>query len=180
VVETARLQLRPLVEADLDALVQLDSFRPVREAIDPFSDILPPDPAALREYERGLLARTDFLGAVERSSGRLLGWFQVQPSADAPGEIELGYRLRPDAWGKGYATEGAEVLLADALARPGVRRVYAHALLSNTASLRVLEKIGMVYAGPWAYRGLPGAEYEARGRPGAEEEAPARTKRSRP
>ena len=171
-VQTARLQLRPLVDADLDALVQLDSFGAVREAIDPFSDILPSDSAALREYERGFLARTDFLGAVERSSGRLVGWFQVQPSADAPGEIELGYRLRPDAWGQGYATEGAEVLLAEARARPGVRRVYAHALLSNAASLRVLEKIGMAYAGPWAYRGLPGAEYEARGLPGAANEEP--------
>lgn len=169
-VETARLQLRPLVDADLDALVELDSFGPVREVIDPFSDILPADPAALRDYERGLLAQDAFLAAVERSSGRLLGWFQVQPSADAPGEIELGYRLRPDAWGLGYATEGARALLGDALTRPGVRRVYAHALLSNLGSLRVLEKIGMAYAGPWDYRGLPGAEYEApaqshRGRP---------------
>ena len=160
-VETARLRLRPLADDDLDALVELDGFAAVREAIDPFSDILPVDPAALREYERGLLARGDFLGAVERSSGRLVGWFQVEPAAEAPAEIELGYRLRPDAWGKGYATEGARVLLADALARPEVRRVYAHALLSNPASLRVLERIGMSYAGPWDYRGLPGAEYEA-------------------
>jgi RimJ/RimL family protein N-acetyltransferase len=160
-VETARLLLRPLAEADLDALVELDGFAPVRSAIDPFADLMPEDPAALREYERRLLARPDFLGAVERSSGLLLGWFQVERADDAPDEVELGYRLRPDAWGKGYATEGAQALLSDALTRPGVRRVYAHALLSNPASLRVLEKIGMTYAGPWDYRGLPGAEYEA-------------------
>jgi RimJ/RimL family protein N-acetyltransferase len=160
-VETARLQLRPLADHDLDALVELDGFAPVRAAADPFSELIPDDPAARREYERGFLARTDFLGAVERASGRLLGWFQVERAANAPGEIELGYRLRPDAWGQGYATEGAQALLADALARPDVRRVYAHALLANPASLRVLEKIGMTYAGPWAYKGLPGAEYEA-------------------
>jgi RimJ/RimL family protein N-acetyltransferase len=161
VLQTARLVLRPLAEDDLDALVELDGFAIVREAIDPFGDILPADAAALREHERSLLGRVDFLGAVERASGRLVGWFQVEPAVGAPGELELGYRLRPDAWGRGYATEGAQALLAEALARPGVGRVYAHALLSNVGSLRVLQRVGMTYAGPWAYRGLPGAEYEA-------------------
>jgi hypothetical protein len=39
--------------------------------------------------------------------------------------------------------------------------VFAHSLLSNPGSIRVMEKIGMTYAGPWEYKGLPGAEYEA-------------------
>jgi RimJ/RimL family protein N-acetyltransferase len=76
-------------------------------------------------------------------------------------EVEIGYRLRPDAWGQGFATEGGAALLAEALSRPDVSRVYAHALLSNSASIRVMQKIGMTYAGPWSYRGLEGAEYEA-------------------
>jgi RimJ/RimL family protein N-acetyltransferase len=160
-VDTARLHLRPLATEDLDALVELDGFEPVRAAVDPFSDLIPDDPLARREYERGLVGRAGFLAAVERASVRLLGWFQVEDVAGAPGEVELGYRMRPDAWGRGYATEGAAALLADALARPGVRRVYAHALLANPGSLRVLEKIGMTYARPWDYKGLPGAEYEA-------------------
>ena len=162
--ETARLLLRPLDEGDLDDLVALDGFPDVRRAVDPFADLIPADLVRRREYERSFVARDGFLGAVERASGRLLGWFQCQPSADAPGEGELGYRLRPDAWGRGYATEGARALLADALGRPGVTRVYAHALLDNPASIRVMEKIGMTYARPWEYRGLPGAEYEARAR----------------
>ena len=29
----------------------------------------------------------------------------------APGEVELGYRLRKSAWGKGYATEGSRALI---------------------------------------------------------------------
>ena len=78
-----------------------------------------------------------------------------------PTEVELGYRLRPDTWGQGFASEGAAALLADALSSPDVARVYAHALLSNGASIAVMKKIGMAYAAPWSYRGLPGAEYEA-------------------
>ena len=76
-------------------------------------------------------------------------------------EVEIGYRLRPAAWGQGFATEGAAALLAEALGRPEVVRVYAHALHSNPGSIRVMEKIGMTYARPWSYRGLQGAEYEA-------------------
>jgi RimJ/RimL family protein N-acetyltransferase len=161
-VQTARLELRAIAETDLDALVELDGFAVVRDAIDPFAEFIPHDPGQRREYERRLVGDAGFLAAVERASGRVLGWFQVQLAGDGSGEVELGYRLRPDAWGQGYATEGAAALLADALARPEVTRVYGHALLSNPASLRVMEKIGMRYTRPWDYKGLPGAEYEAR------------------
>jgi RimJ/RimL family protein N-acetyltransferase len=90
-----------------------------------------------------------------------VGCFQFQEHHDHPTERELGYRLHPDTWGKGYATEGAAALLRGAFARPGIERVYAHSLLDNPGSIAVMEKIGMTYAGPWSYRGLPGAEYEA-------------------
>jgi RimJ/RimL family protein N-acetyltransferase len=156
------LELRPLVDEDLDALVDLDGFPGVREAIDPFSEHIPDDPVERREYERRFVGNAGFLAAIERESGRLLGWFQYELAGDGSGELELGYRLRPDAWGRGFATEGAAALLADALGRPEVTRVYAHALLSNPGSLRVMEKIGMTYARAWEYKGLPGAEYEAR------------------
>jgi RimJ/RimL family protein N-acetyltransferase len=176
---TARLELRPMDERDLDALVELDGFEEVRSAIDPFGEHIPLDPVARREYERRFLHPAGFLAAIELESGRFLGWFQLESDRDragadaaaagagglarkVPTEVELGYRFRPDAWGRGFATEGAAALLAEVLRRPDVTRVYAHALLSNGGSIRVMERIGMSYVGPWSYRGLEGAEYEAR------------------
>jgi RimJ/RimL family protein N-acetyltransferase len=161
---TARLELRPIVEGDLDALVELDGFPEVRDAIDPFGEHIPADAVERREYERRFVGHAGFVAAVERASGRVIGWFQCELAGDGSGELEIGYRLRPDVWGKGFATEGATALLAAALARPDVTRVYAHALLSNPGSLRVMQKIGMTFARDWDYKGLPGAEYEARGR----------------
>jgi RimJ/RimL family protein N-acetyltransferase len=126
-----------MVEDDLDALVELDGFEAVREAIDPFHEHIPGDPVARREYERRFLHPAGYLAAMERATGRFLGWFQCVADRDRAGggaseqeptEIELGYRFRPDAWGQGFATEGAGALLADALQRPDVTRVYAHAL----------------------------------------------------
>jgi RimJ/RimL family protein N-acetyltransferase len=160
-VQTARLELRPIAEEDVEALAALDAIPEVRAAIDPFGEHVPEDPAALRAYERRLVGHPGFLAAVQRETGAVVGWFQFEEAGGRPGERELGYRLHPDTWGRGYATEGAAALLRDAFARPGITRVYAHSLLDNPASIRVMEKIGMTYAGPWSYRGLPGAEYEA-------------------
>jgi RimJ/RimL family protein N-acetyltransferase len=175
--QTVRLGLRPMGEDDLGALVELDGFEAVRDAIDPLREHIPADPTARREYERRFLHPAGYLAAIERATGRFLGWFQLTADRDRAGglagasgsggavlertAVEIGYRFRPDVWGQGFASEGAAALLADALRRPDVPRVYAHALLSNEASIRGMEKIGMTYAAPWSYRGLPGAEYEA-------------------
>ena len=159
--QTARLELRPIAEGDVDALAEVDARPEIRAAIDPFGEHVPEDLAALRAYERRLVGHPGFLAAIERERGALVGCFQFEEHDDRPAERELGYRLHPDAWGKGYATEGAAALVRDAFARPGVERVYAHSLLDNPGSIAVMQKIGMTYAGPWSYRGLPGAEYEA-------------------
>jgi RimJ/RimL family protein N-acetyltransferase len=158
---TARLELRPIAEDDVEALAALDALPEVRAAVDPFGEHVPRDIAALHAYERRLVGHPGFVAAVERQSGALAGWFQFEKPGGRPAERELGYRLRPDTWGKGYATEGAAALLRAAFSRPGITRVYAHSLLDNPGSIRVMEKIGMTYVGPWCYRGLPGAEYEA-------------------
>jgi RimJ/RimL family protein N-acetyltransferase len=155
------LELRPIAEEDVEALAALDALPEIRAAIDPFGEHVPQDPAALLAYERRLVGHPGFLAAVERHSGAVVGWFQFEETPGRPAERELGYRLRPETWGKGYATEGAAALLLDAFSRPGITRVYAHSLLDNPGSIKVMEKIGMTYVGPWSYRGLPGAEYEA-------------------
>lgn len=161
-VDTERLQLRPLADGDVEALVELDGFAEIQAAVDPFAEHIPADLVARSEYERRLVGRAGFYGAVDRASGRLVGWFQLEDAHGHGSELELGYRLRPDVWGRGFATEGARALVASALTRDGLLRVYAHALVANPGSIRVMEKVGLTYTGPWEYRGLPGAEYEVR------------------
>jgi RimJ/RimL family protein N-acetyltransferase len=145
--ETERLVLRRFTEADMDNLVELDSDPEVmryvtgkttpRDEIE--HDILP---AFLRYYDRG--DRYGFWAAIEKDSGGFLGWFHFRPLPDAdPEEPELGYRLRRAAWGKGYATEGAQALIRKGFAELGVRRVVASAAAANIASWRVMEKAGL-------------------------------------
>ncbi len=75
-----------------------------------------------------------------------LGWCSVAPSAFLK-HMELGYRLCRDAWGKGYATEAAEALLAAAYCRTDVDRIMACVHPGNAASLRVLKKLGFTQCG---------------------------------
>ena len=109
-------------------------------------------PGFLGYYER--FSGYGFWAAVEKSSGRFVGWFHFRPAADAsPDEVELGYRLRRSAWGKGYATEGSRALIDKGFAELGVRRVVASTMVVNVASRRVMEKAGLrfvrTFHQPW-------------------------------
>jgi [ribosomal protein S5]-alanine N-acetyltransferase len=79
---------------------------------------------------------------VERETGRVIGdvGFGIfEPTAD----IELGYTLARDCWGRGYATEAAAACLSAGLSHLAARRIVAVVDAENEASLRVAERIGM-------------------------------------
>ena len=59
------------------------------------------------------------------------------------GGIEIGWRLREDAWGKGYATEAAIVCLDIAFRIRRFARVVSRAAAGNGDSIRIMEKLGM-------------------------------------
>jgi RimJ/RimL family protein N-acetyltransferase len=99
-------------------------------------------PAYLRFYERG--DGYGYWAAIEKATGDFLGWFHFRPGESAgPGEVELGYRLRRAAWGKGYGTEVSRALIRKGFADLGVRRVVASTYEHNVGSRRVMEKAGM-------------------------------------
>jgi RimJ/RimL family protein N-acetyltransferase len=158
--ETERLRLSPLTEADLDDLVELDGDPEVRRRVDPLGIIIPVERNERRTYEwERFVSPGGFYGTRERIGNAFVGWFQLEEAPDRDGEAELGYRLRRNVWGLGYATEGATALVAHALDVLGYRRVFAHALNDNPASIRVLENAGLTPVGPWSYRDMPGVEY---------------------
>ncbi len=156
--ETERLVLRRFTEDDVDHLVELDGDPAVMHFItggrptprrEIETDVLP---AFLGYYER--FAGYGFWAAIEKSTGRFIGWFHFRPAKDSPpDEVELGYRLRRAAWGKGYATEGSRALIDKGFAELGVQRVVAFTMVVNVASRRVLEKAGMrlvrTFHQPW-------------------------------
>jgi RimJ/RimL family protein N-acetyltransferase len=146
---TDRLVLRQFTVHDADHLVELDSDprvmrfltggRPTPRA-DIENRVLP---AILRCHSLGPAGRWV---AEDRATGTFLGWLSLDPGEDGDTEqVELGYRLRADAWGRGYATEGSRALVRAAFEDLGAGRVWAQTMAVNTASRRVMEKAGLRY-----------------------------------
>jgi RimJ/RimL family protein N-acetyltransferase len=146
--ETERLVLRRFTDGDAGHLFDLDNDPEVmrylsggtptpREVI--AADILP---RFLHYHER--VPGFGFWAAIEKATGDFLGWFSFKPpDEDCPDEVELGYRMRRAAWGKGYATEGSRALIRVGFTDMGVRRVIATTYQDNLASRRVMEKAGL-------------------------------------
>jgi RimJ/RimL family protein N-acetyltransferase len=147
--ETERLALRRFTADDADLLIELDGDPAVMRYLtggEPTAPELIRErdlPSILAAYERwdgnfGLFA------AHEKDGGAFIGWVILRPEREGPlDEVELGYRLRQAAWGKGYATEGARAVVAKAFTELGVRLVWAETMSANQGSRKVMEKIEM-------------------------------------
>ncbi|WP_241248312.1 GNAT family N-acetyltransferase [Nocardioides turkmenicus] len=147
-ITTERLLLRPLdVERDLEDLHAYLSREDVCRYIPP----VPKDRDALREsyaaWKRPSVLRREgevlCLGVEHRDSGRLIGdivlfWHSKEQRAG-----EIGYAFNPDFHGQGFATETARALLGLAFDGLGLHRVVARIDERNTASARVVERLGM-------------------------------------
>ncbi|MDH6127697.1 GNAT family N-acetyltransferase [Kitasatospora sp. GP82] len=148
--ETERLVLRRFTPGDTDLLVELDSDPEVmrwltggratpREEVE--GTVLPVYFSSYRRFPA-----FGHWAALERTSGEFLGWFEFRPpEPDRPREVELGYRLRRPAWGRGYATEGSRALIRRGFTELGVERVFAQTMTVNHRSRRVMEKSGLRY-----------------------------------
>ena len=102
--------------------------------------------AVIREAARQVHQprRTLFdLAIVLAADNRLIGGCDIGLLANNPDEASLGYGLNRAYWGQGYMTEAARTLLVFGFTELKVRRICADVEPVNTASVRVLEKIGM-------------------------------------
>lgn len=79
--------------------------------------------------------------------GELAGLGGLEMTSPRATATEIGYLLASRYWGKGLATEAAALLIDFAFGELKLHRVWAGADPTNTASIRVLEKIGMLYEG---------------------------------
>jgi RimJ/RimL family protein N-acetyltransferase len=99
----------------------------------------------LIERNAARLARDPRFGSwavVERSTGVPAGTVLLKPLPNGDGEIEIGWQLHPDSWGKGLASEAAAALL-DRAFEDGLDEVWAVTMFDNDRSARVCGRIGM-------------------------------------
>ena len=93
-------------------------------------------------WQRETPRRRYQLAITQRSDNQLIGNCGIRLNSDDPAEVELGYELNPDCWGRGYATEAASAMVHFAFRQLGLQRITSWCIADNVASARVLERLG--------------------------------------
>jgi RimJ/RimL family protein N-acetyltransferase len=150
-VQTERLLLRPWrAPADLDALAAINADAEVMRYVAPNRPLSRQETAAQLERfvahwdEHGyglwaLVPRLEPDAACIGFAGLAIPSYlpQMLPA------VEVGWRLAPASWGRGFATEAARASVAFGFERLGLRSIVAVIDGANGRSLRVAEKLGM-------------------------------------
>ena len=140
-ITTKRLEIRPFKESDAQAMIRLLRNGEVAKTY-----MIPPlesDEAARPLFERFRTLSHDenryVVGLFD--GGNLVGFMNdVEREGSA---IEMGYVISPEYWNQGYCTEALTAMI-DTLFACGWETVFCGAFEENPASLRVMEKSGMV------------------------------------
>jgi RimJ/RimL family protein N-acetyltransferase len=153
---TARLELREFSLGDAD-LVREVAANAEREALPPGA---PADPGLLDDW----LAADDrlplpdgtavHLMMLDRSLGRIVGSISLFHADWETKTAEIGYGVRADQRGKGYATEALAGVARWALTEGGLQRAWLSTIAENAASRRVAEKAGFQLEGTLRRAGL--------------------------
>lgn len=162
IIETDRLLLREFTMNDGAIMLELNS--------DPVVTLYTGDPVKDIAHAEQVLANTILPQYALYNHGRwavhtkpgleFIGWCGLKARPER-NEIDLGYRYMQSAWGKGYATEAAWASLRFGFDQLGLPRIVGRAMPQNTASIKVLEKLGMQFVREEIVDEHPARTYEA-------------------
>jgi RimJ/RimL family protein N-acetyltransferase len=142
-IETERLVLRRYEEEDIPAFAEL--LESSRELYAPFlSFFYDEEPAARVRRSHAQFVSGESFPYVAFAGDRLIGGCGLLPRI-GPDALEIGYHVRADATGNGYATEMAGTLIDIAFDVCDVERIELHIHPDNTPSIRVAGRLGVPY-----------------------------------
>lgn len=151
-VETERLFVRQWVPDDWKRFRPLATDPRVLEYIstEPWSD------ERIRQFINNGMEAAQTRGwilwpVIHREDAVLIGFCGF---ADGfPPDVEIGWRLLPDYWGRGLATEAAKAVMQYGFDTFGFARLISVAQTANRRSIRVMEKLGMVFEKRFIHKG---------------------------
>jgi len=145
-IDTPRLLLRAWRETDRAPWAELVADPEVMRFLGPPRDRAAADDEIDRAIAHQKCHGFTFWAIERREDGAFLGFCGLKRVIDASpilGAVEIGWRLRRDSWGSGYAREAAQATLAWAFGDAGLDRVVAMTVAANTRSWGLMERLGM-------------------------------------
>jgi RimJ/RimL family protein N-acetyltransferase len=151
VFETDRLVVRDWADSDGDRVFDIYRRWEVARWLGADPRVMPDRNSASRVIERWNERNQDPVYGIwaveEKASGTVAGTVLLVPlpepaDGSGKGEVEVGWHLHPDAWGRGLATESARAAIGRGF-RSGLGEIYAVVRPDNAASLAVCARLGM-------------------------------------
>lgn len=145
--ETARLVVRNWEERDRDLFHHINSDDEVMRYF-PFRRTRAESDAMLDRLRAGIASRGFGFAAVElKETGNAIGFAGLHADDAVPScppeTVEIGWRLAPRYWGRGYVTEAASALLRFGFETIGLEEIVSFAVWNNERSLAVMQRLGM-------------------------------------
>lgn len=148
-----RLTLRPWTLDDVDAAFAIYGRRDVARWLSPVMDTVS-DRDAMRLVLQQWIAEDHRAPpptgrwAVElRSERQVIGGVILLYLPPGGEDLEIGWQLAPDSWGRGYASEAGHATAHWALRQPGVDELFAVVRTANVRAAATAERIGMEWVG---------------------------------
>lgn len=149
ILHTARLRLEPFAPQHLDGLYRMNSDPEVQRFLSGVPETRDQVAAAIaRVQARWAEFGHGWWSLVELDSAEVIGAGCIQHlEHKSENPLEIGWRLRRDCWGRGYASEAAQRMAQFAFEDIGVPLLYSVCQTGNRASERVMRRLGMQSAG---------------------------------
>jgi ribosomal-protein-alanine N-acetyltransferase len=150
VFETARLLVRAWTLEDAESAFQIYGDPAVMRFLGTVEPDLSHQRATLAriiERDRRWANGMGFWAITETHTGKVVGGITLKPLEEVGPEIEVGWHLRRQVWGHGYATEAARGLLRYGFDKLKLERIVAVIRPANYRSRHVARRLGMVHIG---------------------------------
>ena len=149
--QSERLKLQKISWNDLSDIHELHSY----SEVDKYNTLgVPKDIEETKEVIRPIInnqkeekRKLYFWKILLKETNKFIGIAGMNLSLNRFKSGEIYYKLLPDVWGKGYATETSKTLVKSGFGKFNLHRIEAGVATENIASIRVLEKSGMTREG---------------------------------
>jgi RimJ/RimL family protein N-acetyltransferase len=151
--ETDRLLIRDWEEDDADAALEIFGSADVAPWLSPAIDKVP-DAATMRlilqswiEAQPNFVVPAGRWAVADRHDGEIVGALLIRLLPPYEEDLEIGWQLRPSAWGHGYATEASRGLMRWAFEEGDVDELFAVARPNNKRAIATAKRLGMQWVG---------------------------------
>lgn len=112
----------------------------------------------LKNYKAYQISGFGRWAVILKETRQFAGWCGLKYILEE-NEVDIGYRFLPEYWGQGLALETATVCIKAGIEEFGLKRIVARVHKENIRSIRVTEKLGLIYEKDLLYDGVPWMNY---------------------